>query len=251
MDFASTLRVLGKHKLIVGIMLALTIVATLVAVAAASKTQEAAGSYLLLNARTPPKEPDGTQISTNNPFAEMELSTVVDVLVRAEMTEAVADQLKSQGFNGSYTVIGNKDFVRGPVLDLTVTASDSQAATDGYELLAANVQQTLQEKQLDAGANPDYLVTMQRLQDPVISTPGLVGRLRLAIAVFGVGILLTLAVTFSVESLRNRSARKKLAGDGPEDAGTDAEASDDADPVTASSGGNGSTKGTATARKRG
>ncbi len=227
MDFASTLRVLAKHKVIAGTLLALTLIATIASFAVASKTQEASGSYLLLTAKTPPRLADGTQISTNNPFADMELSTVVDVLVRAQMTDKVANELKAEGFVGSYTVVGNKDFVRGPVLDLTVTSPTAEEALSGYELLATSVQQTLQDRQLSEGANPDYLVTMQRLQDPVVTSPGLVGRLRLSIAVLAVGLIATLGITFAVESLQNWSSKKHEDEDEDED--EDEESDDEAE----------------------
>jgi hypothetical protein len=215
MDFASTLRVLAKHKVLVAVLLLLTVGAAAWGLTVAAQTKEASGSYVLLSAPQPQPVAEGeAPIVANNPFSAMDQSTVVDVLRRSMETDQVALELKDQGLAGTYRVAGNQDFVRGPLLDLAVTSPTTDEALAGYELLATEVSQTLRQRQIDAGANPAYLMSMQRVSDPVVSTPGLVGRIRLGIAILAVGLIITLGVTLVVESLSRRRRRHSESDEG-------------------------------------
>lgn len=224
MDFASTLRVLAKHKLLVAVLLVLTLGAAVWGLSVTAQTKEAAGSYVLLSAPEPQPTATGeVPVVANNPFSAMDQSTVVDVLARSMKTKQMALELKDQGLVGTYRVVGNQDFLRGPLVDLSVTSPTADEALAGYDLLAAEVSQTLEQRQVEAGANPAYLMSMQRVNEPVVSTPGLVGRIRLGLAILAVGLIMTLALTLLVDSVsRRRHRRSASVSSGDGDAGEEA-----------------------------
>jgi hypothetical protein len=223
LDLYSSLRVLQKRWLVAVPLLVLTLIGVAVAVSQSSASKQASGEVVLLAAPSPPnptnENPDPP--IANNPYALMELPDVVDVISRSVASDATGRVLESKGLSGTYTIGGNKDFQRGPIMTIEATSSTEGGALRSYQLVVDEAQSTLDRLQDQAGANPAFRVKMQRLTAPTVSSASTLVELRAALIALLIGLLITLTAVFGVESISRGQARRggAVGGEGDEAAG--------------------------------
>ena len=168
MDLYSSLRVVQKRWRIAVPLLVLTLIGVAVAVSQSSSSKKASGEVVLLAAPTPPGPTNDNPNPpiANNPYALMELPDVVDVVSQSVSSEAAARDLQRQGLSGTYTIAGNQDFQRGPIMTIEVTSPTESSALASYRLVVDEAASTLDRLQDEVQANPAFRVKMQRLTAP-------------------------------------------------------------------------------------
>jgi hypothetical protein len=206
---ASSLRIVTKRPLLLGALLLVTIFGMITAVIVTSRSYEASGEVLLLPAPEVPPSTDPTvpAPSTNNPYLRLELSDVADALSARVSSAAQHDRLVAQGLQGSYELVANADFQRGPILTLKVTSTSQAAALDGYRLLSRATTSNLREMQVSAGANPAFLISSQDVANPAIASATLLARMRAGLVALVLGLILSLVVLFAIDALGVRRGR--------------------------------------------
>jgi hypothetical protein len=220
LDLYSSLRVLQKRWRVAVPLLVLTLIGVAVAVSQSSASKKASGEVVLLAAPTPPNptnENPNPPIA-NNPYALMELPDIVDVISRSVSSDATSGVLARKGLSGTYTIGGNKDFQRGPIMTIEATSSTEESALRSYHLVVDEAQSTLDRLQDQAGANPAFRVKMQRLTAPTVSTASTLVELRAALIALLIGLLITLTAVFGAESISRGHARRRAADVGEGDA---------------------------------
>ena len=158
MDLYSSLRVVQKRWRIAVPLLVLTLIGVTVAVSQSSSSRQASGEVVLLAAPTPPGPTNDNPNPpiANNPYALMELPDVVDVVSQSVSSEATARELQRQGLSGTYTIAGNKDFERGPIMTIEVTSPTESSALASYRLVVDEAASTLDRLQDEVQANPAF-----------------------------------------------------------------------------------------------
>jgi hypothetical protein len=209
MDLYSSLRVLRKWWYVAAVVLVLTAFGAVASVAQVSDSEQASGEVVLLAAPTPPAATNDNPNppEANNPYALMALPDIVDVISRSVSSDSTGRSLELQGLSGSYTIAGNQEFQRGPIITIEVTSPNEEAALDSYALVADEVESTLDRLQDEVGANPAFRVKMQRLTAPQLTSSGTLAGLRAGVIALAIGFLLSLAVVFGVESISRGRAR--------------------------------------------
>ncbi len=221
MDLYSSLRVVQKRWRIAVPLLVLTLIGVAVAVSQSSSSKQASGEVVLLAAPTPPGPTNDNPNPpiANNPYALMELPDVVDVVSQSVSSEATARDLQRQGLSGTYTIAGNKDFQRGPIMTIEVTSPTESSALASYRLVVDEAASTLDRLQDEVQANPAFRVKMQRLTAPAVASASALVKLRAALIALLIGLFVTLAAVFAVESIQKGQARRRAAAGGEPDAG--------------------------------
>ena len=86
------------------------------------------------SAAQPPAVPTATAARPDipaqyqNPYVRFgDLSVVVDILVRITGSEEVVNSLKAKGLQGTYTIAANRDFYRGPIVDVAAESTSKAA----------------------------------------------------------------------------------------------------------------------------
>ena len=158
MDLYSSLRVVQKRWRIAVPLLVLTLIGVAVAVSQSSSSRQASGEVVLLAAPTPPGPTNDNPNPpiANNPYALMELPDVVDVVSQSVSSEATTRELQRQGLSGTYTIAGNKDFQRGPIMTIEVTSPTESSALASYRLVVDEAASTLDRLQDEVQANPAF-----------------------------------------------------------------------------------------------
>jgi hypothetical protein len=219
MDLYSSLRVVRRWWYLAVPLLLLTALGVVAAVSLVSSSRHATGEVVLLAAPTPPaatnENPNPPE--ANNPYALMALPDIVDVLSRSVSSDATALALEARGLQGTYTVEGNLNFQRGPIITIETTSPTRRAALRSYSLVADELEARLDGLQDQLGANPAFRVKMQRLTTPQVAPSSTLTDLRAALIAAAIGLLLTLAVVFGAESISRGRARRRLqlASEGP------------------------------------
>ncbi len=210
MDLYSSLRIVRRWWYLAVPLLLLTVGGALVAVGEVSASKQASGEVVVLAAPSPPAATNDNPNppEANNPYALMALPDVVDVLSRTVSSDATGRVLEHRGLQGTYTVQGNQNFQRGPIITIETTAPDERSALRSYRLVASEVASTLDGLQDQVGANPAFRVKMQRLTPPQVAATSTLTDLRAALIAVAIGLLLTLTVVFGAESISRGRARR-------------------------------------------
>ena len=120
--------------------------------------------------------------------------------------------------SGTYTIAGNKDFQRGPIMTIEVTSPTESSALASYRLVVDEAASTLDRLQDEVQANPAFRVKMQRLTAPAVASASALVKLRAALIALLIGLFVTLAAVFAVESIEKGKARRAAAAGGEPDA---------------------------------
>ncbi len=209
MDLVSMLRVLRRRWIVVVAMAAVTVAATVAVLDSAPKGYRATGEVLLLLPSTT-RNGAGTT-TTINPYLQLggSLSAAGDVVARALESSESARALRDQGALGQWEI----QLAPGsPVLHVEGIGPTPAEASRTVQVVMAAIEDTLEQRQLDAGAPAHQLIQVQVVSAPDRAVRVLSTTLRPVVAVVAAGMLVTLGTAYLVEALAGfRRPRRQQA----------------------------------------
>jgi capsular polysaccharide biosynthesis protein len=217
-NLSSLLKVLWKHKRVVIPMALLSLLACVAEVVVAGPTYRASAAVVLLN---PPALPEVTPENPTvpqqyeNPYARFgDLSVIVDILVHVLGSEPVGQQLKANGLDGTFEIAANRDFYRGPIIDISAEASSGGQALKNAQVVIDELERQLVELQKSQGTDPSYYIKPNIIVPPNKATTVLSGTLRKLILLAGVGAVLTVASGLLADARQRRRRRVRGSDNG-------------------------------------
>jgi len=206
MDFWASMTVIAKHWRVFTAAILLTAVATVGILKKVHPAYEGKSTVLLV----PPK----ISTTTTNPQAFQNpylgfgnLNTVAAILAADQTNPATQAQLVKEGVSGSFT--SNPDPNGNiPEVQITVTGATEDATRTSINILTNWVGQRLTQEQVKAGAPPETWITTSVISPPFVSADNK-SRFRVAAAVGGIGVGLSVASAFAAESLSRRSPNRR------------------------------------------
>jgi capsular polysaccharide biosynthesis protein len=165
------------------------------AVVLAPPTYRSSASVVLLNPPAPPLvTPQNPQIpaAAQNPYARFgDLSVITDILVRVLDSEPVKNEMKAAGLDGTIEVAANRDFYRGPIIDVSAESRKAEKAIAGANIVIAELQKQLEAFQAKEGTDPAYFIRTDIVVPAGRATTVFSPTLRLVLLAAGVGLILT------------------------------------------------------------
>lgn len=221
MNISGLLKILGRHKPIVGTFAGLTLAALVAVMFLLPPSYQATSAVVLLN---PPAVPvasvNGPPVPDDiqNPYVSFDdLSVVVDVLSRVFDSKEMLDKLKAQGLEGTFEIAANRDFYRGPIIDVAAEAPTPEAAVKATNMVTAELEAQLKSLQASQKIDPNYFIKTAAVVDASQATSVLTGTIRMLIMVGGLGAILTVGSGLLADGIARLRARRRLRS-----AGTDA-----------------------------
>jgi capsular polysaccharide biosynthesis protein len=212
-NFSSLLKVLWRHKHVVVPVAVLALIGMVGTYVSAGATYRASSSVVLLN---PPALPEITATNPTipqqyqNPYARFQdLSVIVDILVKVMGNEQIGTTMKAQGLDGTFEIAANRDFYRGPIIDVSAEGTTTEQAIKNANIVVAEMKSQLTELQKVQGTDPSYYIQMNIIQSPSKATRVLSGTLRLLILVGALGVIATVAAGLIADA-RSRARRRRL-----------------------------------------
>lgn len=221
MNISGLLKILGRHKPIVGMFAGLTLAALVAVMFLWPPSYQATSAVVLLNppavpvaSVSGPPVPDDIQ----NPYVSFDdLSVVVDVLSRVFDSKEMLDKLKAQGLEGTFEIAANRDFYRGPIIDVAAEAPTPEAAVKATNMVTAELEAQLKSLQASQKIDPNYFIKTAAVVDASQATSVLTGTIRMLIMVGGLGAILTVGSGLLADGIARLRARRRIRS-----AGTDA-----------------------------
>lgn len=213
MDPISVLRTLWRHKWAALPMALLTILACVYVMFFAQRTYEATMTYALLSPKLPTEaelqaKPELGAINGDNPYLRSgDRALLAQVLITKLGAQETAQQLKSQGLGGEYTVGQSLSSGSGMLLQLSASGNSPGQAVDTAMELGRRLNATLHQVQIINGADDSYLYSALAIDGPGQGSEIFTSRLRTLIIVVVAGALLvfvSVSVARSVELARAR-----------------------------------------------
>jgi capsular polysaccharide biosynthesis protein len=195
MTISSLLRVLWRRRLVVIPMAVLSFGLCVATVLVYPPTYRSSASVVLLNPPAPPATtPQNPQIQpgAQNPYTRFgDLSVITDILVRVLASEPVKNSMKSAGLDGTVQIATNRDFYRGPIIDVAAESRIAEKAVAGANIVIAELQKQLKSLQQQQGTAPGYFIKAESFVPAGRATTIFSPTLRLLLLVAGVGLILT------------------------------------------------------------
>ena len=215
MDILSILALLWRHKVVVAITTVLAVTILIVTVVVAPATYRASSAIILLY---PPPIPEpepgenGTSLSQENPYIQLnDLTVVVDIVHRIMDSKPTRDELAAAGLVGDYEVAANIDFYRGPIIDVAAEAPSEREAVESTQLVMRQVGITLERLQDAQGTDPAYQIRTDVVVPATQATPVLSSLLRRLIAVSGASVIMILGSAILAETITNVRKKRSAA----------------------------------------
>lgn len=230
MSAMSFYRMVMRHRVVFFLFAGLTLAAMVGVVVLKPAVYRSSGSLVLLNPPSPPDvvvDENGQTTPTStvnyeNPYARFgDLTTVVDIVARIMLSSEVKNELAAQGVT-MYEVAANRDFQRGPIIEVAAEADSPQAAQDHAAAVLTTLQDVLVDRQTSFGTDPTYFIQTQLVEEPGVGTRVVSSTLRTLIGVTALGGLMTLGAVllaeyWSVHRARRRDGDRHDDGDGDGD----------------------------------
>ena len=216
MDFWDLTKLVFRRWYVSVPVFAVAIAVTLY-VAVQVKPDYVATSYVqLVPPSVTPKATDDTKATARNPWLDLGLASLTKAGMISVQDQRVVKQLKTTGYSDDFTMTIDTQL---PIVTFEVIGKDEAQATRTSEQLVKRFSDSVQTLQKEYGAPSDQLITTRRLDqgDNVKQSNSKVKRALIAVA--GVGVLLTVALTVAVDAFLRRRRRKAeaaaLAAAGP------------------------------------
>ena len=214
LNISSLLRILWRHKIVVGSVALVSLLGLLGIVVTSPPTYRAGAAVVLLN---PPAVPTATAARPDipaqyqNPYVRFgDLSVVVDILVRVTGSQEVVNSLKSKGLDGTFTIAANRDFYRGPIVDVAAESGSSAKAINDTKLVVQQIQDELVALQTQQGTDPSYFIRAELVVGADRATTVFSGTLRLLILAAGFGGMLTIGAGLLADAIARRRPRRPI-----------------------------------------
>jgi hypothetical protein len=154
-----------------------------------------------------PTQPGEQTLDQRNPWIGLGLYNLANAATLTVQQASVVESFKASGLSETFTASLNSS---SPLVTFEVTGASQQQAIDTTNALIDRYSASVTDLQVQAyGVNPKDLVVARRIDfgANVQESDGRVKRALVAVA--GLGLLLTLAVTIGLDAMLNRRARKR------------------------------------------
>lgn len=211
MEVAEMLRLLRRQWTVLLPTLLVGLFATALVWVGTPNSYQATTEVLLLNSQ------NAAQTTGGNPYLvfDSSLGITADVLARSIMSNETDKTLQDEGITDSYEVVLANNSA-GPLLTVTVTGGEKASVISTTNRLLRLIATRLSEIQHASGAPPQSRIratTVTPVQDP---KPVLKGKVRSALVVGALGVLLPLLIALLTDAVGDRRRTRRLT-DAPQD----------------------------------
>ena len=166
-----------------------------------------------------PKQNDGKTATPRNPWLDLGVSSLGKAGILTVQDQKVVEQLKADGHSDTFTLTLDMTL---PIVTFEVIAGDEEQATRSNEELVKRFTANVAALQADYGAAKDQSITVRQLVLGTNINESTSKVKRALVAIGGVGLLLSVALTVLVDAaLRRRAQDKAAASADPTPAGAD------------------------------
>ena len=81
--------------------------------------------------------------------------------MRVTESETVVNEMKAAGLDGTFEVAANRDFYRGPIIDVSAESRTAAKAVAGANIVTNELQKQLKTMQEQQGTEPGYFIKVQ------------------------------------------------------------------------------------------
>jgi len=226
MDLLGVIRILWRHKIASFTVLGLMFVGVGCIFTAVPPVYEAKSSYALVPPPGPPtreqiaRDPSLANVHTANPYTTLpDLSIVVAALSIRLTNPATRRDLLAQGVV-TYTAAPSVRYGQiSPIVEVTGTGSSARSAVDATLAVDRELVKALYQMQSANGTDPRYMIKTLQIQTPDEATMRASSRLRSAIAIVGVGVILLYVLISVADALEKSRAQRRHVAEAGEPAG--------------------------------
>ena len=208
MNLSSLIKVFRRHARVVVPVGIAGLLLCLLLVVVKGPTYRASASAVLINPPALPETtPDNPTIPQEyqNPYARFQdLSVIVDILVKVLGNDEVASSMKADGLVGDIQIAANRDFYRGPIVEVAAEADNPEQAKRSAQIVLDELDSQLTALQEAQGTDPSYYITMTVIQPPTKATRVLSGTLRLLIVALGMSAVITVGAGLFADAHERR-----------------------------------------------
>ncbi|MGW5363356.1 hypothetical protein [Actinopolymorpha pittospori] len=204
MDMWGALRVLARRWLVVVPLLVLTALGAAGLYTATGPEYTVTGSMLVLGPNAGQDEATGKR----NPYLDYgNLAVAAKVVIDVTLTPTTYESL-TRATQTTFE-LGLDTTTSAPLIGLSVVGPSPDAVLKSAQTVIDFVNTTLRQRQLDAGAPEVTLISTEIVTPPVDVLELNSSRLRLVIAIAGVGVLMSVGGAFLVEAIVRVRARSR------------------------------------------
>jgi hypothetical protein len=153
-----------------------------------------------------PKQNDGKAPQPRNPWLDLGVSSLGKASILTVQDQKVVEQLKKTGFSDTFTLTLDSTL---PIVTFEVIAGTEEKASSTNEQLVKRFEASVAALQVDYGAAKDQSITARRLDLGTNITESTSKVKRALVAIAGVSILLTIAITVVFDAVLRRRAQSK------------------------------------------
>jgi capsular polysaccharide biosynthesis protein len=215
MDLFAIYSTIWRRRIVAIPIILITLIGVVYVVKIKAPTYQATADVLLANP-TPPTaaqvaaNPSLAKINTSNPYLGYgDLVLVSDIVIDVVSSPAVAQSLASQGANPKYTVTNAPLLNNPPIIAITDSGPTPAAAEQSTQLVAQQAIKSLQQMQADKNVNPYYMITGTEVVKPTMATSSSSSKLRTAVGVLAIGLIVLLIAISVAQALENRREGKR------------------------------------------
>lgn len=210
MDPVSVLRTLWRHRLLAGVVLALTVTGMAYVLVLSPRTYTSTATYALVNPKLPTTaeleaDPALEALNSDNPYLRSsDNSLAAQVLVTVLGSDSTADALEAEGLSPRFAVERSAWSGQGLLLSVTADAESADQSLATTQALGGMLVDTLRSIQTVNGADDRYLFTALEVQTPLRATEQVSDRLRALIMVGVGGFVLLFGAVSIARALESR-----------------------------------------------
>ena len=213
MDLVPILRLLRRHRLIVGAVCTLTLLGLVYVFIAVPRVYESQTSLVILSPPSPltsediAADPTLATVKSDNPYSRLDNRSVVEIVTEHLADPAARNNMLAAGASGEFSI----DASRAPgIADIKATGSSARESERTALAAQREFSNQLRELQKQQGIDDRYLIRVIDLGSPSHGTWKLSSTLRIAVGVLAAG-LLTLVLALSIaEALSDSRQRRPL-----------------------------------------
>lgn len=213
MDFWDLTKLLFRRWYVAGPLLLLTLAGTFIASQRIEPDYVATSYVQLVPPAITPKQSDGKAARPRNPWLDLGVSSLGKAGLLTVQDQKVVESLKKSGRSDDFTLTLDSSL---PIVTFEVIGDTEDQASSTAEELIKRFDASVATLQKEYGAASDQSITTRQLDlgDNVTESTSKVKRALVAIG--AVGLLLTVALTITVDAVvRRRRAGRPVAGEGP------------------------------------
>ena len=213
MDFWDLTKLLFRRWYVAGPLLLLTLAGTFIAGQRIEPDYVATSYVQLVPPAITPKQSDGKAARPRNPWLDLGVSSLGKAGLLTVQDQKVVEILEKSGYSEDFTLTLDSAL---PIVTFEVIGNSEDQASSTAEELIKRFDASVATLQKEYGAAPDQSITTRQLDlgDNVTESTSKVKRALVAIG--AVGLLLTVALTITVDAVvRRRRAGRPVAGEAP------------------------------------